>query len=96
MVNIPFFHSSISYQTNQNIICCRFCHDESVSGHTIDRRQVTEVECGVCGLRQGVTRECAAEGCDTVFGEAHFCAVCKLYDDTDKGQFHCEGCGICR
>ena len=27
-------------------------------GHTIDRRLVTEVECGVCGLRQGVARGC--------------------------------------
>ena len=67
-----------------------------MSGHTIDRRLVTEVECGVCGLRQAVTRECVGDGCDTVFGSAHFCAVCKLYDDTNKGQFHCEGCGICR
>ena len=31
-----------------------------------------------------------------MFGSAHFCSVCKLFDDTDKGQFHCEGCGICR
>jgi len=78
------------------VYSCRFCHDDSVSGHTIDRRLVTEVECGVCGLRQAVTRECVGDGCDTVFGSAHFCAVCKLYDDTNKGQFHCEGCGICR
>ena len=20
----------------------------------------------------------------------------RLYDDVDKGQFHCDGCGICR
>ena len=38
--------------------CFRFCHDESVKGHTIDRGLVTEVECGVCGLRQGVARGC--------------------------------------
>ena len=29
-----------------------------MSGHTIDRGLVTEVECGVCGLRQGVARGC--------------------------------------
>ena len=26
----------------------------------------------------------------------YYCSVCHLYDDVDKGQFHCEGCGICR
>ena len=22
--------------------------------------------------------------------------ICRFYDNTDKGQFHCDGCGICR
>ncbi|RMX37266.1 hypothetical protein pdam_00024270, partial [Pocillopora damicornis] len=22
--------------------------------------------------------------------------ICRLFDDTEKGQFHCSGCGICR
>ena len=26
----------------------------------------------------------------------YFCYECKLYDDEDKQQFHCDGCGICR
>jgi hypothetical protein len=26
----------------------------------------------------------------------YFCYECKLYDDEDKQQFHCSGCGICR
>ncbi|KAK2722419.1 hypothetical protein QYM36_002829 [Artemia franciscana] len=28
--------------------------------------------------------------------ESYFCAECKLYDDEDKKQYHCLGCGICR
>lgn len=24
------------------------------------------------------------------------CLECKLFDDEDKHQYHCEGCGICR
>lgn len=24
------------------------------------------------------------------------CLECKLFDDEDKNQYHCEGCGICR
>ena len=26
----------------------------------------------------------------------YFCYECKLFDDEDKAQFHCDGCGICR
>ena len=56
-------------------VCFRFCHDESVPGHTIDRRLVTEVECGVCGLRQGVARGCvrcqAGPGSSVVSDQQH-------------------------
>lgn len=24
------------------------------------------------------------------------CLICNLFDDEDKDQYHCEGCGICR
>ena len=40
-----------------------------------------------------VGKECTQ--CGLLFGQ-YFCAVCRLYDDTDKGQFHCEKCGLCR
>ncbi len=33
--------------------------------------------------------------CDAVFGN-YFCEICHMYDNTEKGQFHCEHCGICR
>ena len=45
------------------------------------------------GVLQGVKAEC--EKCATRFGQ-YFCFDCKLYDDEDKQQFHCSGCGICR
>lgn len=71
---------------------CRFCHDDQ-ENHTLRRDDVTEIECSVCGLRQPVQQSC--DGCGTVFGK-YFCFECKLYDDEDKKQFHCSGCGICR
>jgi len=92
------------------IYSCRFCHDDDqteelskVSNktldsldtyHTLDRKKVEEVECCQCGLRQEVRETCRQ--CATVFGEAYFCPICRLFDDVDKKQFHCEGCGICR
>ena len=26
----------------------------------------------------------------------YFCLECKLFDDENKEQYHCNGCGICR
>jgi len=75
---------------------CRFCHDEATNNHSLDRRSVTEVVCLVCSARQAVSNLCTTPDCGTVFGGKYFCEVCKLYDDVDKGQFHCDGCGICR
>jgi len=71
---------------------CRFCHDEE-QRHTLKREDVTTVECSQCGERQGVTEFC--KKCKLKFGK-YFCYECKLYDDEDKQQFHCSGCGICR
>jgi len=76
---------------------CRFCHDEDDStNHKLDRCSVMEVVCLVCSVRQAVSNLCTDPDCGTVFGGAYFCATCKLFDDVDKGQFHCDGCGICR
>lgn len=71
---------------------CRFCHDEE-QNHTLKREDVTTVECSQCGEQQGVTEFCRK--CNLKFGK-YFCYECKLYDDEDKQQFHCSGCGICR
>jgi len=73
---------------------CRFCHDEAEPTHSLDRKKVEEVECLKCSARVPAEADC--KQCGVVFGSAHFCRVCRLYDDVDKGQFHCEGCGICR
>jgi len=71
---------------------CRFCHDEE-QNHTLRRDDVTQVECSQCGERQPVQANC--QKCGLQFGQ-YFCFDCKLYDDEDKQQFHCSGCGICR
>ncbi|WAR22768.1 ZN363-like protein [Mya arenaria] len=43
--------------------------------------------------RTAVQRTC--EGCSIVFGK-YYCSKCNLFDDEDKGQFHCDKCGLCR
>ncbi|XP_054083566.1 putative uncharacterized protein DDB_G0286901 isoform X2 [Zeugodacus cucurbitae] len=71
---------------------CRFCHDENESHH-FDRKTLTELICSECNTRQKVQEQC--EACGTRFGK-YTCLICNLFDDTNKKQYHCNGCGICR
>lgn len=71
---------------------CRLCHDEK-SMHEINRREIKKIQCKKCFYLQDVKQYC--EICDHTMGE-YFCGICNLFDNEDKGQFHCEGCGICR
>ncbi|KAK0608674.1 hypothetical protein LWI29_034198 [Acer saccharum] len=80
---------------------CRHCHNEAVGmlknpydRHEINRLEVTQVICSVCDTEQPVAQVCT--NCGVNMGE-YFCEICKFYDDnTEKQQFHCDDCGICR
>ncbi|KAF2287677.1 hypothetical protein GH714_002280 [Hevea brasiliensis] len=62
--------------------------------HELNRFDVKQVICSVCDTEQPVAQVCT--NCGVNMGE-YFCGVCKFYDDdTEKGQFHCDDCGICR
>lgn len=62
--------------------------------HELVRQDVTLAICAVCETEQPVGKVCLK--CRVNMGE-YFCEVCKFYDDeTDKKQFHCDECGICR
>ncbi|KAG0468495.1 hypothetical protein HPP92_017823 [Vanilla planifolia] len=77
------------------IFHCRHCHNESTSDHhELRRHEVESVICLICDTEQRVGKVCT--NCGVNMGE-YFCNVCKFYDDeTDKGQYHCAECGICR
>lgn len=80
---------------------CRFCHDavkdegekNLKKAHKMDRHAVKTVKCMACGHAQAPAQACTA--CGVVLGR-YFCGICNLFDDEDRGQWHCEGCGICR
>lgn len=80
---------------------CRLCHDDEQNGptiaildmHEIDRHKIEEIICTNCEEKQGISQYC--KKCNTCFG-LYFCKVCRLFDDVDKGQYHCDKCGICR
>ncbi|XP_039492398.1 RING finger and CHY zinc finger domain-containing protein 1 isoform X2 [Drosophila santomea] len=71
---------------------CRFCHDENETHH-FDRKTLTELICSECNTRQTVREQCV--NCGVRFGK-YTCLICNLFDDADKQQYHCHGCGICR
>jgi len=71
---------------------CRICHDE-VEDHNLDRRSVAKIICIQCNKKQAICRNC--EECGILFGR-YTCLICRLFDDNEKKQFHCVGCGICR
>lgn len=75
------------------IYSCRFCHDEAEKTHELERKNVQQIKCNQCGKLQDVVSHCTE--CGIKFG-FYFCATCRLYDDRDKGQFHCDLCGVCR
>lgn len=80
---------------------CRHCHNkveydeqfDPLLAHRLVRTEIKEIVCGNCDKKQGISNECIE--CGLKFGE-YYCEKCRFYDNTDKGQFHCDGCGICR
>jgi RING finger/CHY zinc finger protein 1 len=76
---------------------CRFCHDEAQTdpkkAHTLDRHSVVTIKCMLCDTEQSASQTCSS--CKETLGN-YWCATCVLLDDEDKGQFHCDQCGICR
>src|SRR3989304_10601924 len=61
--------------------------------HKINRFNINKIVCDECNLVQDVKKFC--ENCGICFG-SYFCQKCKLFDDVDKKQFHCDKGGICR
>lgn len=76
----------------KKLYTCRFCHDDQ-EAHKLNRKDLTQVKCLKCGTSQEIHQTCS--NCGVVFG-LYFCSICKLFDDEDKRQYHCDGCGICR
>ena len=80
---------------------CRHCHNaenydnvlDPKKAHKLEREKVNEIICGKCNQKQPVSNKCI--NCELQFGN-YYCEICRFYDNTDKGQFHCDGCGICR
>ncbi len=97
------------YQRNCKIVSpccdtiypCRLCHDlekydlemNPQVKHKINRFEIKEVICLSCDTRQEVSQYCV--NCNECFGK-YYCDICHLFDNVDKGQYHCTLCGFCR
>ena len=71
---------------------CRFCHNDK-EDHELVRTSVTVIICIQCEEKQDVGTHCV--NCGIRFG-MYACLECRLFDDQDKQQFHCDKCGACR
>ena len=71
---------------------CRLCHDR-VEDHEMNRFSVETIQCLQCYTEQSIASHC--KECGIRFG-MYSCLECRLFDDKDKGQFHCSKCGVCR
>lgn len=74
---------------------CRFCHDQEVTDHKMQRNAVRHVLCMRCNAPQvPETNYCV--NCEGELAN-YFCLKCVLYDDDpNKDIYHCDKCGICR
>lgn len=110
MLNLSEYKYGCShYKRKCSIICieckgiyiCRICHDNErydnemdiKKAHKIDRYKIERVICLKCGIEQEISNKCVK--CDIKFGN-YYCSICNLFDDEDKGQYHCDECGFCR
>lgn len=91
------------YQRNCKIECptclkwfpCRFCHDQQVADHKLQRSEVRHVLCMRCNTPQ-FPESAYCVNCEEELAN-YFCAKCVLYDnDPAKDIYHCDKCGICR
>lgn len=71
---------------------CRLCHDQ-VCDHKIDRYKINMIICSSCNKLQSCSQYC--DNCHICFGK-YYCDICKFFDNTVKGQYHCTECGMCR
>ncbi|TNJ30530.1 Zinc finger domain-containing protein [Giardia muris] len=80
----------------QKFFPCRFCHDDVIDDHRMNRYNVTTVECLFCKAIGPVGPRCAA--CGVSFCK-YYCDICHLLcgiGPEGKPNYHCDGCCVCR
>jgi len=78
------------------LFVCRFCHNEEMSNHQIDRYATQEMMCMHCCTLQSISQKCSNEMCKKEIAR-YYCPICKFHDDDpSKSIYHCHQCGLCR
>ncbi|OVA09101.1 zinc finger protein [Macleaya cordata] len=74
----------------------RYCHDDAVADHLMDRKSTTEMMCMKCLKVQPIGPTCSNISCNNLSMARYFCKICKLYDDERWEIYHCPYCNLCR
>lgn len=78
---------------------CRLCHDDEIEDHKINRYEIEEIVCNICGIRQPISNACINNDCaeyGNIFA-SYYCDICHLYSDNPTSEiYHCDKCKICR
>jgi len=78
------------------LFTCRWCHDETISDHKIDRHKTEQMMCMYCKTVQKMAQVCSNTNCGKTLAN-YYCDICKFHDDApNKSIYHCMHCGICR
>jgi len=95
----------LRHPTSGRLYTCRLCCEQTREMATnnkdspLDRYEVKEVLCMICGALQPASDKCVNADCSSAgkpFAR-YSCNICNFYDDSSsKSTYHCPFCNVCR
>jgi hypothetical protein len=95
----------LRHPTSGRLYTCRLCCEQTRDMATnnkdspLDRYEVKEVLCMICGALQPASDKCVNADCSSAgkpFAR-YTCNICNFYDDSSsKSTYHCPFCNVCR
>lgn len=95
----------LRHPTSGRLYTCRLCCEQRREMATnnkdspLDRYEVKEVLCMICGALQPASDKCVNTECNSSgkpFAR-YSCNICNFYDDSSsKSTYHCPFCNVCR
>ncbi|CAL6029738.1 CHY_zinc finger domain-containing protein [Hexamita inflata] len=75
---------------------CRFCHDDEVFDHRMDRKLFTDMQCLFCNEIGPIGTHCSKCGKQVSNICCQTCHTLCQIPNSVKPAYHCDECGLCR